>query len=78
MIEIKVKRTAPKLKFENSILDNVEKYNIAKNLSAYFIGIILMGNNIGNGLLSDCGTIHADFQKENNIIFVREIKKIPQ
>lgn len=74
MQDIKVKRTAPKLKFENSILENIEKYNIAKNMSAYFIGVILMGNNIGNGLLSDCGTIHADFQKENNIIFVREIK----
>lgn len=29
MTEIKVKRTTPKLKFENSILDNVEKYNVS-------------------------------------------------
>ena len=75
MIEIKIKRTAPKLVFEKSIFDNTEKYKTAQNMGAYFIGIILMKINIGTGILSDCGTIHADYQKEVNTIFVREIKK---
>lgn len=75
MINIKVKRTAPKLVFEKSIFDNTEKYKTAQNIGAYFIGLILMKMNIGTGIFSDCGTIHADYQKEVNTIFVREIKK---
>ena len=75
MINIKVKRMAPKLVFEKSIFDNTEKYKTAQNMGAYFIGIILMKMNIGTGIFSDCGTIHADYQKEVNTIFVREIKK---
>lgn len=75
MIDIKVKRTAPKLVFEKSIFDNTEKYKTAQNMGAYFIGLILMKMNIGTGILSDCGTIHADYQKEVNTIFVKEIKK---
>ena len=73
MINIKVKRTAPKLVFEKSIFDNTEKYKTAQNMGAHFIGLILM--NIGTGIFSDCGTIHADYQKEVNTIFVKEIKK---
>ena len=75
MIDIKVKRTAPKLVFEKSIFDNTEKYKTAQNMGTYFIGLILMKMNIGTGIFSDCGTIHADYQKEVNTIFVREIKK---
>ena len=77
MIDIKVKRTAPKLVFEKSIFDNTEKYKTAQNIGAYFIGLILMKMNIGTGIFSDCGTIHADYQKDVNTIFVREIKNKP-
>ena len=41
MINIKVKRTAPKLVFEKSIFDNTEKYKTAQNMGAYFIGLSL-------------------------------------
>ena len=75
MIDIKVKRTAPKLVFEKLIFDNTEKYKTAQNMGAYFIGLILMKMNIGTGIFSDCGTIHADYQKDINTIFVKEIKK---
>ena len=75
MIDIKVKRMAPKLVFEKSIFDNTEKYKTAQNMGAYFIGLILMKMNMGTGIFSDCGTIHADYQKEENTIFVKEIKK---
>ena len=75
MIDIKVKRMAPKLVFEKSIFDNTEKYKTAQNMGAYFIGLILMKMNIGTGIFSDCGTIHADYQKDVNTIFVKEIKK---
>ena len=75
MIDIKVKRMAPKLVFEKSIFDNTEKYKTAQNMGAYFIGLILMKMNIGTGIFSDCGTIHADYQKDINTIFVKEIKK---
>lgn len=75
MIDIKVKRMAPKLVFEKSIFDNTEKYKTAQNMGAYFIGLILMKMNMGTGIFSDCGTIHADYQKEVNTIFVKEIKK---
>ena len=37
MIDIKVKRTAPKLVFEKSIFDNTEKYKTAQNMGAHFI-----------------------------------------
>ena len=75
MIDIKVKRTAPKLVFEKSIFDNTEKYKTAQNMGAHFIGLILMKMNIGTGIFSDCGTIHANYQKDVNTIFVKEIKK---
>ena len=75
MIDIKVKRMAPKLVFEKSIFDNTEKYKTAQNMGAYFIGLILMKMNMGTGIFSDCGTIHADYQKDVNTIFVKEIKK---
>lgn len=75
MIDIKVKRMAPKLVFEKSIFDNTEKYKTAQNMGAYFIGLILMKMNMGTGIFSDCGTIHADYQKDINTIFVKEIKK---
>ena len=75
MIDIKVKRTAQKLVFEKSIFYNTENYKTAQNMGTYFIGLILMKMNIGTGIFSDCGTIHANYQKDVNTIFVKEIKK---